>query len=52
MFEPIYYLGWIIQPMSILGNCTAYERVDTCGPRYLSFGSVREAKRFIRSRVR
>ena len=51
MFEPLYFLGWMVQPVNFSGRCIAYERVDTNHPAYLTFESPQEACRYIRKKV-
>ena len=46
--EPIYYMGWIIQPTP--NGVFVYERKDTVKGTDKAFPSIPEAMRYIESR--
>lgn len=49
-FEPIFFLGWIIQPT--VDGFEVYERVDTCKPNSRHFNTSGEAITYIRANTK
>ena len=43
--DPIYHLGWIIQPMP--EGYEVYQRLDTSKPHCYFFGTLREAFNYV-----